>query len=355
VELFIINVIIIIAIASVAKFKYGREFTFVEFGVVVSINAFVVGVLILAGSYNDYVDTEILTGVVESKERRSVSCEHSYSCNCRPVSCGKNCTTMRCDTCYLHPNDWDYVVNSDVGHTKIKRVDSRGVEIPSRFDSVVVGESFSTEHFFTNYIKAAPDSLFNRKDVVDSGFIPPKYPNVFDYYRFDRVIDVDSGIAPYKIQQLRVQLDKLGGELGPTKHVNIIVVLATGGDTYFRNLQNSWIGGKQNDLIVVINVKDDMITYSNAFGFSVDNLVFEKLAHDIRDVGEFDANKVVGIISEDTKKYFTRKSMETYEYLADTIDPPLWVVLLGYLISIFGSLFASMYLSRPGVNLSSEL
>lgn len=72
-----------------------------------------VGIICLS-TYYGMIDTQILSGRVTDKIKESVSCEHSYSCNCIRTCNGKSCST-HCSTCYEHSNDYDYNIHSTIG------------------------------------------------------------------------------------------------------------------------------------------------------------------------------------------------------------------------------------------------
>lgn len=347
-ELFLLNLIIIIAIPLIAKLKYGRDLTIPEVFSIIAINSTIVGVSLALGHYADSHDIEILNGEVVHKHRDKVPCSHSYDCNCRTVSCGKDCKTTKCDTCYRHDHDWDYVVNTTVGNLKIDRIDSQGSKVPPRYDLVQIGEPVSIQKSFTNYIKAVPDSLFNTLEMKNSDIVVPNYPKVFDYYRISRVI-LDGNITRTpEVEKLDSYLSQSLKKLGPEKKVNIIVVLTDKGDEFFRALQFSWLGGKQNDVVLVIGLENDEIKYANSFGFSSDNLIFTRLSNDIKDLNKFSADLISEALERNIRNFFNRKSMEEYAYLKDSIEPPVWVIVFSWIISFFGTLIATIFLGRPG-------
>ena len=72
---------------------------------------------------NATADMLTINGAVTKKFKDTVSCSHSYSCNCRTVmsSDGKTSSTQ-CDTCYEHSEDYDWVVVSNIGKTYIGRI-----------------------------------------------------------------------------------------------------------------------------------------------------------------------------------------------------------------------------------------
>lgn len=338
------------------KYLNRTELSWCEFGFVIAVNSVLLLILSVVGFHSQTTDTQILNGFVLEKSRDKVSCEHSYSCNCRQVSCGKNCTSTKCDTCYEHSHDFEYNVKTSAGKIKIRTEDRQGVKIPSRFETVQIGEPVSLESSFTNYIKAAPESLFNIAYLNDSENRLPEYPRVFDYYRVNRVI-LDEGVGDNQdFRKFNDMLNTSLKTLGMKKEVNIVTVFTYKDKNFFEHLKGYWLGGKQNDVIVVIGLdKSDptKISWSNSFSFSKSDLVNVKLSHNIRDLVELDVDKLHDVITHDVDNHFERMSMKEFEYLMDRIDPPTWAIVIAMLISIGFSLGLSVLFSRRGIDLCS--
>lgn len=122
------------------------------------------------GNHLDKLDTEIISGQVEGKKQVKVSCSHSYKCHCYTTcSGGKTRTcTQHCSTCYDHPYDFDWDVYTTIGEFEINRVDRQGTTEPPRWTQIKVADPVAREHSYVNYIKVAPDSLFNNLKNVNA-------------------------------------------------------------------------------------------------------------------------------------------------------------------------------------------
>jgi hypothetical protein len=298
-------------------------------------------IVVLSGKYVALSDTEILNGYVVSKEIKSVHCSHSYSCNCRTNTVGK-VTTTTCDTCYEHNNDFDYIVHSNIGDLKIKREDRQGLKMPKRYSEVVVGEPFSREKYFTNYIKAAPNSLFNEIKYTKKDVFVPEYPKVYDYYKINRVV-LDRNVnfnASFLNENLNKHLKGLGGK----KELNIVLVITEKAIEDSVYIKTKWLGGKQNDLIVILGIKNNEFNYSDVFSFSKNELINYKLKRELNELflenKSFDLSNQENIlhsIVNNAENFFERKSMEEFKYLEEEIEPPLWMIFLGLIISVLGT------------------
>jgi hypothetical protein len=296
-------------------------------------------------------DYEIWNGAVTDKKQVKVSCSHSYPCNCRPQCSGigenRMCYTV-CDICYSHSNDWDWRVYTTVGSLNIARVDSRGSNEPKRWTQVKIGEPASVPYSYTNYIKAAPDTLFTSAgDYPQFNDLLPEYPEVYDYYRYNRVLNmgaVSSGFASELNKSLNDQLKTLGHK----KEVNIIVVLVNTNDpTYRYALENKWVGGKKNDVIIVIGVTSppsidwaDVITYALNYGNEHLQVV---LRDRIKKLSLDSPEDLSYTVASTIDEHFNRTPMEEFEYLKNEVDPPTWLLLITAVVSIIVSFFLTIY------------
>lgn len=344
IEMWVLFSMIGVAIPIIKKVVYHKTITAYEVGAIALVNSLIVGVVLYAGLYSQMADVELLNGQVIEKRIDKVSCSHSYMCNCRTVSCGKGCSTTHCDTCYEHSHDFDHVVESTVGTIVIDREDRQGKTIPARWKAVALNEPVTLAKPFTNYIKAAPDSLFNLTHLHNSEVIVPEYPRVFDYYRVNRVLNSSSEVV--NVNEINRLLNLELRQLGPQKEVNVIVVFwdSTNDPSFVDVLRAKWLGGKQNDLIVAVKLTKGEIEAVESFGFSKDSSVYYKVNRLIKDVGTLAGNErafVDGIL-ESINQSFVRQPMSDFEYLKDNIDPPTWVVVLAAIFSILGTFGASI-------------
>lgn len=347
---FLIVVLVPLVIAGGA-YIFLDGITLKELAVIAGAVIFVAGVSAGVVSFSNTADTEVWNGAVADKKQVYVSCSHSYNCHCKQVKhctgSGKNrsCTySEECDTCYRHTNDWDWDVTTTLGETiEIARVDSRGSIEPPRFTAVKLGEPTSTKHSYTNYIKASPGTLFRHQGLSEKyATTIPAYPqDVYDYYRLNRLVLVgmslpDSGATPL----WNDDLSRINAELGHSKQANMIVVLVQNkpADWYYA-LEETWIGGKKNDTILVISVDNQMKPqWATVMAWSTNELFKIKLRDDIMDEPVIDRHAVITALETNVSKYFVRKHMKDFEYLNSQITPSTteWVVtlILALLVSI---------------------
>jgi hypothetical protein len=247
----------------IAKALWKREITFFELGA-----NLVVGILVAVGGYYasmhvQAMDVEIWNGTLVSKAKEKVSCSHSYTCNCRQSCTGsgqnQSCSQV-CDTCYEHSHDYDWQLNTEVGSVLIDRIDRQGKEEPPRFTKAKPGDPVALSKPYQNYIKAAPDSLFNAstEQMLKAQFkdVLLAYPaHVYDYHYVNRVLT--QGVSLPNLAEWNAELAELLAKLGPRRQVNAILVFTKQSNPqYAEALRAEWLGGKKNDVVVVVGVPE---------------------------------------------------------------------------------------------------
>lgn len=320
-------------------------------GIALLISCLALSIAFYIGKGSKTGDTEIWNGQVTAKARTQGSYVESYSCNCRTVSSGsgKNKTTSeKCDTCYRDHFTVNWGCQSTIGSYTIDSKDwtSRAVYLlpdPNRYTIIKVGDPVSKTHDYTNFIKAVPETLFRPLEgslkAQFAGQIPVYPGNIYDYYHVDRVLAV--GVP---ISNLREWNDKLSDTLktlGPAKQANVVIVITKSADpNYFYALQDAWLNGKKNDIVVVIGAPGfpAKAEWVNIMALTQDNAFQVKLRDDILALDTLTADSVIKTINDETVATFKRKRMHDFAYLDAEIDPPSWVmttmlvlILLGYI------------------------
>lgn len=305
--------------------------------IMLGIQSIVLSAVIFGSLYGQGADKQILNGEVVRKYNERVSCEHSYQCNCVNICSGtgssRSCSRV-CQTCYEHSYDVDWVVKSNVGSLTINRVNRQGTEEPPRFTAVEIGEPFALEDSYYNYIKASPFSIFN-KSQLDSQVQTPSYIGVHDYYRINRVINFDSDFKD--IGELNDLLNNTLKTLGPTKRVNIVVILHNKGKSFSETLKAKHLGGKINDVYVVLDLdKEGVFNDVAVFSWSKSDLVNVKIRDDLLDLGKYDAKMINNILKKDINQYYAARSIEEFKYLEEDVEIPTWAI---WFVMLFGTLF----------------
>jgi hypothetical protein len=325
--------------------------TWKEFGLHVLGVVIVVTVMYQMSIYSATADVEIWNGEVSSKKMERVSCRHSYDCFCVTVSCGKDCTTRSCQTCYDHNYDNDWTLRTSLGRINIRTIDRQGLKEPPRWSVAKKGDPVAEKHKFTNYIKAAPESIFNDLANATKGFdkLIPEYPStIYDLHYIDRVIAKGVNIPIKNI--LNKDLANMLKPLGSSKQVNAIIVFAgTENRSYIHALEKKWLGGKKNDVVVVIGTKKypeiawvDIMSWTKSETFKV------KLRDSLTEHGKID-REIVNIMGDNISKHFVRRQMADFEYLKNAIEPSTKALMIMFIIGVLVSSGLAYYFHRNDV------
>ena len=340
----------------IAKRIWHQTINWKEMGLQLVIPVLLITIVVALGRYGQTADTEVWNGQVIAKHRDHDYWLESYQCNCVSVSCGKDCTTQVCQTCFRDHYTVDWYLESTIGKIRLQYMDRTSKSVykkpdPPQYTAAYKGEPCSKEVGYVNYIKAVPDSIFNyAKGSTLEGFIDlvPEYPQVHSWYKIDRVLAAD---VP-DVSAMNKRLGEHLRTLGPEKEANIIVVIANTADqTYRHAIEEAWLGGKKNDIVVLIGASNyptidwvDTITLGANMGNSLMTVTMrdEIMKHKTLADGVAVIDTVASVVGD----LFDRKAMDDFKYLEDEIEPPLWVIILALILGIGGSLGLTLLFHR---------
>lgn len=338
----LLSVLVFAIVGKLSKSKLYERYYFRMYCAAVIIPVIASFITIGIAWNNKTSDTEVLNGYVTSKSSKEVSCEHSYSCNCN-----KN----GCSTCYEHPYDIDWNLHTNLNKdVTIDRVDRRGTKEPPRYTSAKINDSVAMKHTFTNYIKGAENSLFNESEVsVKYLNRVPDYPTkVYDYHYINRVL-LDKVDNFDGLQEWNSDLAKALNTLGAKKQVNIII-LFTSVDTpdYFYSVRKKWLGGKKNDVIIIVGTKNyPDIDWVKVMSWSDSELFKVELQDELYDLKKVNKSaEFINIISKNVDEKFQRKHMHDFDYLREDIVPDFKWFVLSAIVCIIVAVVANIYIRR---------
>lgn len=360
----LIFLIILVTWIVIAKIIFKHEFTFEEMGIQVALTGIALAIVTVTGYSSLTSDEMIINGVVTELNPRRESCNQFWSdwpdsfCtnqHTRRVRDGQTCTTVnnkrtctpKYKTQYRSVYSWErrYFVETTVGDYEISRVDAQGVNYPPRFSSIELNDPVSTTVTYTNYIKGAADSLFNQKLQE----VPQvSYPSVFDYYNINRVFYTDS-TAPEFLSEWNEDLQQLNADIRQTG-ANVIINVTGKDQTWAEGLSQSWDAHNINDVVIVIGVQGDTISWVDVRSWSSNEMVDIVLRDLILDLGVVDKDKINDIIRITVTEQYKAQKMENFEYLADDITLPNWALILVGFILLIVTPGASFYLSKNRYN-----
>lgn len=298
------------------------------------ISSIILGAAFYIGKGSKTADTELWNGEITAKKRIHDQYTRSYDCMCTTDSKGN--TT--CQTCYEDHYTVEWMAYSNIGDFQIEKLDrttKRVYDTPDNAFWVTIkpGDPVAKPHRYTNYIKAVPESLFNPVSAsLKEKFKQwiPSYPmSIYDYYKVNRVLPV--GVAMRDQWAWNELLSQKLKKLGPAKQANIVVVVAKTDDhNYFYALQDAWLGGKKNDIVVVIGAPSfpDKASWVEVMALTDKQIFKVQLRDALLELPTLTADSVINTIDQHVASSFQRKRMRDFEYLDAEIDPPTWVIVL---------------------------
>ena len=342
------------------KIVFNSKISLAEWALQTVITLVVVVSLYHFGRYNQTQDYEIWNGSVTSKEVKRESCPWGWvdyqdgfctEYSTRQVKDGtKTCTgtgnDRRCTdnykTQYNYHFSWEqkYFVFSNIGETwQINRVDRQGASTPGRWEMVNIGDAVSKTNSYTNYVKAAANSLFNKDKRLAEFYADniPEYPiEIYDYYRVNRAITSPDTVVP-NLDQYNAGLSDILKELGPAKQMNAVILFTNIADpAYADAVLNSWQGAKKNDAVIIAGINDDQsIAWLRIHSWSKNKLFEVELRDHLLDLGTIaDSAEFLNIVNTVAMNNFERQPMAEFEYLADEIEPSTGFIIVIFVILI---------------------
>lgn len=340
--------IVVFMLRSQLAQSFGKWQSLVAFPVLALAGVVIVGLVFLASYGSAVHDTEIWNGQVTGKQRVHGHYLRSYSCNCRQVCSGsgqnRSCSTQ-CDTCYEDRYTVDWSCNTTIGKFTIEHLDksSRSVYMspdPQRYVVTQVGDPVAKTSSYTNYIQAVPETLFKpaSKDLKQKfAQLIPAYPDkIYDIYKINRF--VTPGFYFADTQLWNDHISEVLKTRGPTKQVNLIVVIAKTEDRNFvYALQDAWEGANKNDVVLVIGSTDGKtISWVDVISWTKRELFKVQLRDEVFALKTIQREAVMDIVTKQIDTNFERRRMREFTYLKNDIDPPMWLLTSTFVLLLIG-------------------
>jgi len=360
----------------VVKIAFRSSINYTEWAIQTMVGFLAVVLMYNVGKYSQLGDTELWNGEVTNKEYVQQNCPRGWRdhrdmfCRVyttRTIRDGQTCSgsgtericTPNYKTQYNYVYLWErnWVVRSNIGlDWEISRIDMQGVNIPPRWDIVMIGDPVSKTNSYQNYVKAADSSLFNRNARLADAYREsiPTYPiKIYDYYRVDRAI-VSPGTEVANLAEYNQLLPKILKVLGPKKQANIVLLFTNITDTSYADaVINSWQGAKKNDSVIFIGVNEvGDVLWTKIHSWSKNKMFNVEMRDAILNLGSVtNAAALISLIETTTMAHFERQSMKEFEYLKDEIEPSTTAIVLIVIVLLILSAGLTWVFHKNEVNL----
>lgn len=312
------------------------------------------------------MDTEIWNGSVSNKLAIRENCpsgwvrstdSHCTNYSTRSVKTGEICTTdsegrRTCTPIYTTEYEYHYpwerrfwVVASNIDlKLEYRRVDSQGVNTPPLFAAIEIGDPASKTNSYLNWVKGAATSLFHEDGAIEEKYAGaiPSYPiSIYDYLKVDRVISMG---VPLQTKVWSADLSRSLSTLGPAKQMNAIAVIVDANiysEEYPLAVRRAWQGFKKNDAVVFVGVDpaDRSVRWSRVLSWSSTSIFDVGLQNAIADLRgrPLTSATLNALLVQHALESFSRRSMDEFEYLKESVPVPGWLYALIALLSLGGT------------------
>jgi len=367
------------------KLTNPQEFTWLELPIQLLGTFVVITALFFAGftTSTELVDTEIWNGQVTKAEYYEEWTEERTEDYCCAEDDEGNCTST-CTRTYTvhHPPEWKLQtsigvidVNKNVYRAYVQHWQNQREKDLYNSGQISIGDGdmyyvtlnsnktvpATREKHYVNYLRASDSIRKISGNISGHKGLFRSYPRVhstqFGPIEVDRV--VLAGVKPPKawVDTLDRQLDLALVRLGSSKQVNILVYVVNTADQGFSYaLEEQWVKGKKNDVIVIIGAtsfpKVDfcyVMAWTKVEEFKI---VLRDRIVEMSDIS--DAQKLAQTITSQISKGpqnggFERMPMADLEYLIADIKLPWWCQVLIVLIGGAASWLISWGLIKKDV------
>ncbi len=294
--------------------------------------------------------TEVQHGRITEHGRRRISCCHGHTHRtCWGTGKRRTCTTH---TTYEHPisGDTEWYANTSNGEVAFDSGCRRNDEpAPERWDRIRLGEPTAIPHEYENYIRANPEPVLHPRGIATrfAGRLPT-HPAVYDGFRIRQVINQGLPLGADEEDRLNAELAEINADLGPTKHVSIIIVLTRESDPLFLEaLREAWIGGEKNEFIIVVAMPSyPQIAWSGVISWTRQESLKSRVRDEINALGTFDGMRILALVRDEVRQGYIRRPMKDFEYLHDTTVPPIWSLLVLWVVGVGTNLLLARWFWR---------
>ena len=271
-------------------------------------------------------------------------------------SCGKNCTTTYdCSYVQYHPAYYQIITTTgetvSISKSEYKKLKSlfgndNFKDLGRHFHSNDGDKYFSvwerdsikatpvtTLHYYENRVKAADHSIFNFREVEEKDvkkYSLKDYPEIYGDYKMKVVIGDDSHDA--KIADKRFQY--INGLLGHKKQVRTFVLIFKNQPVKAATYQKwYWKGANMNEFVICIGIDNDRnVKWCQPISWTKSEILKSEIKNFVQSQSKLSLQAVANFSQTKINNKFKRLDFKTFNYL--TVDPPLWAILLTYILTI---------------------
>lgn len=337
-----------IIVVLVARWIWPHEITLKEWGMQflgLAVSTLLCIFFLSVTKFASMSDFDVLNGYVTGKYSEQVPCEHEHACGetCSGTGKDRTCVTRYCKD---HDYDVDWNVDTTVGSHTIERLDVRGLKTPPRWAQIKIGEPAAGEESVTSYLLVDEDRFKTTQAVRDKykDVELPDYPRVYDYYRFNRIVNETS----LDLSDIRTYLDTALKSDGAAKQLNVTLLITDKDEDYFDLVNEHWMGVRKNDVVLAYGLENgNHVKWFHAmtYGDGQGNQVMLSSLATLAKGKTLDLNLLQLQYRLITDEY-ERLPAKTFGYLEDSYQPEWWTVVLYIVLNLAISVYITYWMKR---------
>jgi hypothetical protein len=203
----------------------------------------------------------------------------------------------------------------------------------------------TTLHHYENRVKAADQSVFHFQEVSEadiSKYSLKSYPAIRDGYKMNAVIgdsSQDALIADKKFQYAN-------GLLGHKKEVRIFVLIFKNQPIEAGFYQEwYWSGANMNEFVICIGIdKERNVKWCKPISWTRSETLKAEVKQFVQSQTKLNLQSIADYTQQQVDKQFVRRSFKEFNYL--TVEPPMWAVILTYLLTLLINVGLSYWIIR---------
>ncbi len=354
------------------RYQRSQMLNIIEFGVLI----FLVSIVGIFGWFmfrdSQMKSMEFLNGEIAAKDFSDISCRHCHTvCDSRDDD--GNCTSSHEECDHSYDRIWWAETNYNFdgyGHIEFPTTDRQGLNQPERWTAVVIGESATSLHPFTSYLKPSGESdsfpiPLDMKELY--GDLVPVHSTelAYDYYHAIKVQAVGFETPPPGFSMaivnnhevmtnlvLNSQVEDTNQPIGPEKQGNLQIFYVnaqTIPDNRFADLSlGTWRGGGKNDITIWIGINNwPEISWARVTlgATEIGNELFViQLRDAIRNMETVEnLSEILKVAEAQVFKNFDRKQMAEFADRKPGIHPTSGQLTALYIIVVVISIGGSLY------------
>lgn len=194
-----------------------------------------------------------------------------------------------------------------------------------------------TAHTYENRLQAST-SVFKFEKVDPKKYNLFEYPKIVGYYYQPSILGPNTDRGAMQL------FDNMNARLGAKRQLKIWVLIFVDKplEAGFEQ-QSYWKNGNKNEFVIAIGINPDReIQWAHIFSWSENESLKTDTRNYIIAQKRLDLVNLAGWIKPELEKRYKRKSFADFNYL--TVEPPLWAVILTFILTALASLVSSVWI-----------